>query len=342
MSTPLAHRPKLDTTTKSLAFLVVGMAIITAWDQWFIWSTKEDYNFGFLVPFFSAYVLWERWDDLKGLLTGEKSLPATRDFRWLNFSAGTIGFIFLLLFVIGGATRAIFGTGVGPTLAIAGGFIGTTLSLTYLSVRGPEKFPPTLGSRWQAVGLMCFPTFVWMISGPFLYLVDNNIKGERLTNVTEIVSGLMRLAGETITVRGNTIVFANQDAVGIADACSGIRSLSACIFVGAFLGAIFLQGGFPGSLIRRILLIVCAGFAAILINIARNAFLAFYALKNGSRSLEHDFWGLEMGSPQFSKLGNVHDFAGNASMVLAFLLLLACVPLINRLGRSTPLPSQSP
>jgi exosortase/archaeosortase family protein len=189
---------------------------------------------------------------------------------------------------------------------------------------------------------MCFPAFVWMISGPFLYLVDNKIKGELLTNVTEIVSGFMRLAGETITVRGNTIVFANQDAVGIADACSGIRSLSACIFVGAFLGAIFLQGGFPGSLIRRVLLIVCAGFAAILINIARNAFLAFYALKHGSRSLEHDFWGMEMGSPQFSKLGNVHDFAGNASMVLAFLLLLACVPLINRLGRSTPLPSQSP
>ncbi|NBV38130.1 MAG: exosortase/archaeosortase family protein [Verrucomicrobia bacterium] len=342
MSTPLAHRPKLDSTTKGLAFLIVGMAIITAWDQWFIWSTKEDYNFGFLVPFFSAYVLWERWDELKGLLTGEKSLPATRDFRWLNFSAGTIGFIFLLLFVIGGATRAIFGTGVGPTLAIAAGFIGTTLSLTYLSVRGPEKFQPTLSSRWQAVGLMCFPAFVWIISGPFLYLVDNKIKGELLTNVTEIVSGFMRLAGETITVRGNTLVFANQDAVGIADACSGIRSLSACIFVGAFFGAIFLQGGFPGSLIRRVLLIVCAGFAAILINIARNTFLAFYALKHGSRSLEHDFWGVEMGSPQFSKLGNVHDFAGNASMVLAFLLLLACVPLINRLGRSTPLPSQSP
>lgn len=342
MTTPLAHRPQLDSTTKGLAFLVVGMAMVTAWDQWFIWSTKDDYNFGFLVPLFSAYVLWERWDDLRALLTGEKSSPASRDIRWLNFSAGTISFIFLLMFVIGGVTRAIFGTGVGPTLAIAGGFIGTTLSLTYLSVRGPDKFAPSLSSRWQAVGLMTFPTFVWLISGPFLYLVDNKIKGELLTNVTEIVSGVMRMAGENITVRGNTIVFANQDAVGIADACSGIRSLSACIFVGAFLGAIFLQGGFPGSLIRRVLLIIAGGFAAIIINVARNTFLAFYALKHGSRSIEHDFWGVEMGSKDFSILGNVHDFAGNASMVLAFLLLLACVPLINRFGRSTPLPSQSP
>jgi hypothetical protein len=34
----------------------------------------------------------------------------------------------------------------------------------------------------------------------------------------------------------------------------------------------------------------------------------------------------------------VHDFAGNAAMLLAFLVLLACVPLLNRLGRR-PSPS---
>ena len=50
---------KLDGTTRGLALLLVGMAAFTTWDQWAIWSTKDDYTFGYLVPFFSAYVLWD-------------------------------------------------------------------------------------------------------------------------------------------------------------------------------------------------------------------------------------------------------------------------------------------
>ena len=188
--------------------------------------------------------------------------------------------------------------------------------------------------RWSIVGLLLFPACVWIISGPFLYLVDNRIKGELLTNVTEFVSGILRLSGESIKVNGNTIVFANNDAVGIADACSGIRSLSACVFVGAFLGAIFIEGGFPGSLVRRALLIIISGAVAIMVNIFRNTYLAFYALEHRSASLDRDFWGVEMGAKDFSFLGTVHDFAGNFSMIIAFVLLLACVPLINWIGRS--------
>jgi cyanate permease len=41
-----------------------------------------------------------------------------------------------------------------------------------------------------------------------------------------------------------------------------------------------------------------------------------------------------MGAKDFSFLGTVHDFAGNFSMVIAFVILLACVPLINWIGRS--------
>jgi len=239
----------------------------------------------------------------------------------------------LLTFALGAAARAITGAGVIPTVAIAFGFVGTALGFTYLSVQGPAGTEATARSRAAATGLMFFPAGVWIISGPFLYLVDNRIKGELLTNVTELVSGILRAGGHVIRVSGNTIVFANNDAVGVADACSGIRSFSACVFVGAFLGAVFLEGGFPGALLRRLAMIGLSALTAVLLNIGRNTYLAFHAMNHGSRSLERDFAGLEHGAPGFSAFGTVHDFAGNAAMLLAFLVLLACVPLLNRVGR---------
>jgi len=328
--------PGLDATTRGLGWLLVAMAGFTAWDQWAIWSTKDDYTFGYLVPLFSAYVLWDRWDDLRAWLVGGRSLPGPANGAWsLRLVAG-LSFAALLTFALGAAARAITGTGVVPTLAIAFGLVGAALGFTYLSAQGPAGTAASARSRAAAASLLLFPAGVWLISGPFLYLVDNRIKGELLTNVTEIVSGILRATDHAIRVSGNTIVFANGEAVGVAEACSGIRSLSACVFVGAFLGALFLEGGFVGALLRRAAMIALSAVAAVLLNVARNTYLAFHAMNHGSRSLDRDFAGLEPGAPGFSAFGTVHDFAGHASMLLAFLVLLACVPLLNRLGRRPP------
>ena len=322
-----------DQVTLGLGLLLAGMAGFATWDQWAIWSTKDDYAFGYLVPAFCAYVCWERWSELRSLLTGAKpdaSAPSHRVTLWL---AQAIALTSLLAFGLGAAGRAIFGTGAMPTLLIAFGLFGAALSFGFLSARGASGAEAGAHARWQVVGLLLFPAGVWIISGPFLYLVDNQIKGVLLTNVTEIVSGLLRVAGHAIRTNGNTVVFANGDGVGIADACSGIRSLSACVFAGAFLGALFLEGGFPGALIRRSCLLLLAGFTAVLLNIARNGFLAFHALEHGSKSLERDLWGVEHGQAGFSALGTVHDLAGNVAMLLALGLLVAMIPLLNRLGR---------
>jgi len=324
---------KLDGTTRGLGLLLIGMAAFATWDQWAIWSTKDDYTFGYLVPFFSAYVLWDRWEELRALLTGERSDVANPTPKGLISLAQLVAFASLALFGFGAAARAIFGTGIGPTLAISFGLTGAALAFAFVSVRGPQDTAATSPTRWRAVGLLLFPAGVWLISGPFLYLVDNQIKGELLTNVTEFVSGVLRASGHAIRVNGNTIVFPNGDAVGVAEACSGIRSLSACVFAGAFLGAVFLDGGFPGALLRRMAMMGLAGFTAILLNIGRNTFLTFHALHHGSKSLDRDLAGIEHGQPGFSSLGTVHDLAGNVAMIAALILLLAFIPLLNRLGR---------
>ncbi len=329
----------LDGTTRGLGLLLVGMAAFTTWDQWTIWSTKDDYTFGYLVPFFSAYVLWERWEDLGPLLAGGRSEPSAPSSKTALLLAQLLAFSSLTLFGFGAAARAVFGTGLGPTLAISFGMTGSALAFAFLSVRGPQDCVPTAHSRWQAVGLLLFPAGVWLISGPFLYLVDNQIKGELLTDVTEIVSGILRASGHVIRVNGNTITFPNGDAVGVAEACSGIRSLSACVFAGAFLGAVFIEGSFPGALFRRIAMIGLAGLTAILLNIGRNTYLTFHALTHGSKSLERDFSGLEHGQVGFSSLGTVHDLAGNIAMVAALIILVALIPLLNRLGHTRDIPT---
>ncbi len=330
---PAETQSKLDGTTRGLGLLLIGMGAFATWDQWAIWSTKDDYTFGYLVPLFSAYVLWDRWEELRVLLTGERSDVATPTPKGVLGLAQLLAFASLALFGFGAAARAIFGTGIGPTIAISFGLTGAALAFAFISVRGPQDAAATSPTRWRAVGLLLFPAGVWLISGPFLYLVDNQIKGELLTNVTEFVSGVLRANGHAIRVNGNTIVFPNGDAVGVAEACSGIRSLSACVFAGAFLGAVFLDGGFPGALLRRMAMIGLAGFTAILLNIGRNTFLTFHALHHGSKSLDRDLAGIEFGQPGFSSLGTVHDLAGNVAMVAALILLLAFIPLLNRIGR---------
>ena len=304
----------LDGTTRGLGLLLVGMAAFTTWDQWAIWSTKDDYTFGYLVPFFSAYVLWDRWADLRALLIGASDEGGAPTSRGTLALAQFVAFASLALFGFGATARAIFGIGAGPTLAIAFGLAGAALAFAFISVRGPQSGAAATTARWRTVGLLVFPAGVWLISGPFLYLVDEQLKGALLTNVTEVVSGILRANDHAIRVSGNTIIFPNGDA-------------------GAFLGAVFLEGKFPGALLRRLALIGLAGFTAILLNIGRNTFLTFHALRHGSPSLERDLAGVEHGQAGFSSLGSVHDLAGNVAMVAALAFLIVFVPLLNRCGR---------
>lgn len=320
--------------TLGLGLLILGMMGFATWDQWAIWSTKQDYTFGYLVPAFSLYVLWERWFGLRPLLTGEAGLPGGPSAGWLKATARGLTMLCLMVFSLGAAWRAIFGTGTVATMSIAFGLMGCFLGFAFLSARGAEGAEASAGTRWKALGLCVFPAAIWTVSGPFLYLVDNQIKGPLLEFVTEVVAGILRISGHAIQVRGNLIAFPNGEQVGIADACSGIRSLSACVFVGAFLGSLWIEGRFPGALIRRTLMIAVSALSAIVLNIARNTYLSLHAQAHGAASLDRDFSGLEPGQDGFSSLGTVHDFAGNAAMVATFLVLLACVPLINRLGSS--------
>lgn len=321
----------------------VGIALLACavllFDQVQCWNAKDDYLFGYLVPLFSAFVIKERWHKIKRIFTGtpdeedandEFQLPAwavkpgTAVPAWLNliFFAGTL--FSALLFASGAIGSAIYGFDAFTTYQNTAGFVGLCFGLAWFSASETlTGTPQDLRARIRLLLLLVFPICVWMISGPFTFLVDRQIKTLLLSNVTSTVVHLMNFLGFDLTQEANTILLPGGDRVGVEDACSGVRSLTACLFTGSFLAAVFMH-----SLKKKVFFVALSIVFALLLNVMRSSFLTLWASFNGSGALELDFFGNAAESPDFT-LGTVHDVIGWGAMIVTLVLMAALVPLIN-------------
>ena len=72
---------KTDRTPLFFAALGVLMCAVVIWDQQYCWSSKDDYLFGYLVPFLCAFVLKERFHLLRAAFAGGALPPAARRVR---------------------------------------------------------------------------------------------------------------------------------------------------------------------------------------------------------------------------------------------------------------------
>ena len=128
-----------------------------------------------------------------------------------------------------------------------------------------------------------------------------------LMKVTSVVFFTFDLLGLQIEQQGNVLVLPTG-SVGVAEACSGIRSLTACLFAGSFLASVFLD-----KLWKKITLVAMAMMFAVLTNLLRSLFLTSWAYNYGPEAIE----------------GNVHDIAGYAVLGLTVAGLLCLLPLFN-------------
>lgn len=336
---------KSDGTPAAFAAIGVLMCAIVVWDQQYCWSSRDDYLFGYLVPFLCAFVLKERFHLLRALFAGtppdadsadgnadpadEFSPPkfiraGTRAPLWLEliFASGTL--FALLLFFVGAAGTAIYGAAAVTTHENTAGFIGAAFGLAWFaSAKDFSGETLDLRSRLRVLLLLVFPICVWFVSGPFTFLVDSQIKTLLLDKVTGTVVFLLNLFDFSLVQEGNVIVLPGGDTVGVADACSGIRSMTACVFAGSFLAAIFLH-----SLKKKTAFVAVSIAFALVLNVLRTSFLTVWSLWHGSKALEYDFFGHPTDSLSFT-LGTVHDVAGWAAMLITFVLLLMLVPVFN-------------
>src|ERR1700741_2476676 len=84
--------------------LSAGFMAFVAWDQSHWWSRKEDYSFGWLVPLFTAYVVHERWPEIRARLRAAAAGPGgARWVRWTLNTAAGLGLLAGALFFLLGA-----------------------------------------------------------------------------------------------------------------------------------------------------------------------------------------------------------------------------------------------
>jgi exosortase/archaeosortase family protein len=301
-----------------LAALALGVGFLgfVAWDQSHWWRVKEDYTFGWLVPVFVAFVVHDRWPRIvKALETcAADGSPRVAGWRrvlaWI-IVAGLLAFG-VLMFLLGSFYRAGAGTSQPGTLAITMGAVGILLALLFINAPEPatersERSGFFDDARVRLTALFLFPVLVWLISAPMVSAVETQLSLMLLRKVVTVVAFCFDLAGIPIEQQGNVLALPNGN-VGVEDACSGIRSLTACLFAGSFLAAVFLD-----RLWKKITLVVSAMLLAFLTNLVRSLFLTAWAYHYGPHAID----------------GAVHDIAGYAVLGLTVVGLLCLLPLMN-------------
>jgi exosortase len=304
----------------SALFLAAGFMGFVAWDQSHWWSTKEDYGFGWLVPAFVAFVVHDRWPKIVAALKACAAPGSPRASGGAKFALGFLTYAALaggaLLFLIGALYRAGAGPSYPGTLALS---LGTgAMILPLLLLNAPETTPASVGGtaakagffedgRVRLVTPFLFPALVWLVSAPMVSVIENNLSLFMLNRVASVVFFAFDTLGLAIEQQGNVLKLPLGD-VGVADACSGIRSFTACLFAGSFLAAVFLD-----KLWKKVGLVASAIVFAFMTNLIRSLFLTAWAYNYGPEAIE----------------GKVHDIAGYAVLGLTVIGLLCMLPLFN-------------
>jgi exosortase len=301
-------------TFRAALALAIGFMGFVTWDQSHWWSVKEDYSFGWLVPAFVAFVVYDRWPKITAALAACAAPGSVRVRGWLTLALGA-GF-----FLLGAFYRAGAGSSHPGTLAITLGMIGVVLTLLWLNA--PEAEAPQAGefladTRVRLVACFVFPVLVWLVSAPMVSIIEEQLRLFLLHKVVTVVAFVFDMLGLPVEQQGNVLALPNG-SVGVEDACSGIRSLTGCLFAGSFLAAVFVE-----RLWQKVALVVAAMGFAFVTNLGRGLFLTGWAYGYGPKAID----------------GMVHDVAGYAVLGLTVVGLLGLLPVINWLGRDAEAPS---
>lgn len=309
------------------AFLMLGFAVLMIWDQLFWWSNNEDYSFGFLVPFFVGYLIYSRWPTIRSYLFKgtepdqepapvSSSIGLTRALEWI----AALGFLASLsLYAIGMLIRMATGPQNPASLAVAMSFSGMLLSVVFIFTKETvDGTPMSLKARISVTLLFVFPAFIWLLSAPMVAVLDNKIRVFLMNKVTVVVFGVFEFLGYEIERAGNVLILP-QGSVGVEEACSGIRSLTGCLFVGSFLGAIFMN-----KFWKKALMVFLAMCFAVLMNLTRSMFLTIWSYHYGPNAIDQE-WNL----PIIGDIGTVHDVTGLLIMVLTCVGLMFFLPIVN-------------
>lgn len=171
-----------------------------------IWSTDDDYSYGFLIPLISAYLIWERRREIR-----ETAISAD----WLGFIPFLLFLIFSLYGILGSSPSA-----VQPTIPLM------LLSIT-LFCFGKAMFRKLFFPLAFLIFMIPLPTIVQDKLGMPLKLVS--------TKLGELI---LRLSGISVFVEGNVIDI-GVTQLQVVDACGGLRFILPLLALGVLFACFF-------------------------------------------------------------------------------------------------------
>ncbi len=195
------------------------------------WATLTDFSHGFLIPFFIAYVLWNKADQIR-------STPLRP--TWAGLLPVAAGVALLLVGVYG---ADLFLSRISFVLVVTG------LVWTFA------------GSAMLRV--LRLPLAAMLLAIPLPAIVFNQLTLPLQLLASSVASAILPLAGVPVLREGNIIQLPTMQ-LEVAEACSGIRSLLSlftCAVIFGYLAETHLS--------RRLLLMLASLPIAIVANVIR-------------------------------------------------------------------------
>jgi len=280
---------RLQKSNLTLLIAVLGLMAVVVWSYrgvlWGLlrtWRSNDDYSAGQLVPLVAAFLLWRERNTLRQCtLTpcwwwGAALLVAALILR-------TCGYLFM------------FWSAMDYALVL------TTAGLV-LMVVGWEAF--------RRVGLILLFLFLMF---PLPDVVHNMVSGplQRMATVGSVF--LLEASGTSVSRQGNTVLLGGSIPVTVAEACSGLRMLTAFVIVAAFIAYMVKRPRW-----QKGILLLSSIPAAVVCNVVRIVLTAMIML----------YISEEIGAKFF------HDFAGLVMMPIAVSLLFGEIWLLDKLVES--------
>jgi exosortase len=220
---------------------VVGLLILWLYSSVLVrlavqWSRDANFSHGFLVPAFSVFVLWRNREHLRKLT----SKPCS-------------GGLWIML---------------GALCVLVVGMLGSELFLSRVSFVLMLASVIVLFWGWDHLRAVRFPVLFLLLMIPLPAIVFNQLTFPLQILASKLAAGALPLLGVPVLREGNII---NLPAMSleVADACSGIRSLSSLITLAVICGytirerrrlwALLILAAIPIAVIANSLRIIGAG-----------------------------------------------------------------------------------
>ncbi len=247
------------------------------------WWQDPNNSHGLLIPPLALYFAWNK----RHRFSAEPESPAT--------AAGLI-----LVF--------------GSLLVYFVGRLGAEFFLTRTSAIGLVAGLLLFFHGWRRFRVMAFPLFFLLLAVPIPALIFNTVSIPLQGLASEASAGLLNFCDVPVLREGNVLQLAST-SLGVAEACSGLRSLVSLIALAVILGYLRWSG-----LGQRFLLIAMSVPVALLLNVVRITITGFIA----------ENWSVKYA------MGFFHEFSGWVVFVVAFGILYGISALVQRFWPSPP------